>query len=157
VEREKLTRCVEAARLAHSGCNAQPWSFVVVDNPKIVPEVAKCGQPMNNINGFLDKAGAFIVVLEEHAVLMPGLRKMVDSQFFAKGDIGSAVAYLCLEAAEQGVGTCIIGMYDRETISNLLGIPLEQRYGALIALGYPESDVIRPKDRKPLEKLVRYV
>jgi nitroreductase len=82
---------------------------------------------------------------------------MVDSQIFAQLDIGSAIAYLCLEAAEQGVGACIIGMYDRETLSKLLGIPIEQQYGSLIAFGYPESDVIRPKDRKPLEKLVRYV
>jgi nitroreductase len=156
VEREKLTRCVEAARLAPSGCNSQPWSFVVVCDPKIVPQVAKCGQPMD-INGFLDKAGAFIVVLEERAVLMPALRKMLDSQIFAKGDLGGAVVHICLEAADQGLGTCIIGMYDRETIANLLGIPAEKQFAALIAVGQPASDAIRPKDRKPLDSIVRYV
>ncbi|MDR1965757.1 MAG: nitroreductase family protein, partial [Synergistaceae bacterium] len=73
VERAKLEKCVEAGWLAPSGCNGQPWSFVVVDDPKKTAEVAKCAQPMGN-NGFTDKAGAFIVVLEEHAVLMPALR-----------------------------------------------------------------------------------
>jgi nitroreductase len=108
-------------------------------------------------NGFTDKAGAFIVVLEEHAVLMPALRKLVDSQFFAKGDIGGAVVSICLEAAELGLGSCIIGLYDRETLCEVLGLPKEQRFGALIALGHPAESTIRPKIRKPLEEAVRYV
>ncbi|MDR3229861.1 MAG: nitroreductase family protein [Synergistaceae bacterium] len=156
VEREKLVRCVEAGRLAPSGCNGQPWSFVVVDNPKVVPEVAKCGQPLDS-NGFLANAGAFIIVLEEHAVLMPRLRTMLDSQFFAKGDIGAATVCVCLEAADQGLGTCIIGLYDRENLSRLLGLPLEKQFGALIAVGYPAEETIRPKTRKPLEEIVKYI
>ncbi|GHV55253.1 NAD(P)H nitroreductase [Synergistales bacterium] len=156
VDREKLTRCVEAARLAPSGCNSQPWSFVVVDDPGVVPQVAKCGQPLE-MNGFLDKASAFIIVLEEHAVLMPAIRKMLDSQYMAKGDLGAAVEHICLEAADQGIGTCIIGMYDRETLSKLLDIPIEKQFAGLIAVGHPASDTIRPKDRKPLNEIVRYV
>ena len=156
VERDKLTKCVEAGRLAPSGCNGQPWSFVVVDDPVKVAEVAKCGQVFGN-NGFTDKAGAFIVVLEEHAELMPALREMLDSQFFAKGDIGGAVVSICLEAADLGLGTCIIGLYSREKIAKLLGLPHEQRFGALIAVGCPSDSTIRPKVRKPLEEIVRYV
>ena len=156
VEREKLTKCVEAARLAPSGCNGQPWSFVVVDDPQKVEEVAKCAQQLN-INAFTDKAGAFIIVLEEHAVLMPMLRKMLDSQTFAKGDIGGAVISICLEAADLGVGSCIIGLYDREKLCNILGLPQEQRFGALIALGYAADDAIRPKTRKGLSEIVKYV
>jgi nitroreductase len=156
VEREKLTRCAEAGRLAPSGCNGQPWSFVVVDDPKVVSEVAKCGQSMNN-NGFLSKAGAFIVVLEEHAVLMPALRATLDSQYFAKGDLGAATVCACFEAADLGLGTCIIGVYDRETLSRLIGVPEEKQFGALIAVGYPAEDTIRPKTRKPFDKIVKFV
>ncbi|MDR3166133.1 MAG: nitroreductase family protein [Synergistaceae bacterium] len=156
VERDKLVKCVEAGRLAPSGCNGQPWSFVVVDDPGKVAEVAKCGQHFG-INGFTDKAGAFIVVLEEHAKLMPALREILDSQFFAQGDIGGAVVSVCLEAADLGLGTCIIGLYNREKLTKLLSLPHEQRFGALIAVGYPSDDTIRPKARKPLEEIVRYV
>lgn len=157
VEREKLTKCVEAARLAPSGCNSQPWSFVVVDDPKLVPEVAKCAQVMEGVNTFTDKAGAFIVVLEEHAVLLPGIRKLLDSQYFAKHDVGAATLALCLEAAEQGLGSCIMGMFDREKLSGLLDIPIEKRFAVVIALGYPAEERIREKRRKPLEEIVRYV
>jgi nitroreductase len=156
VEHEKLVKCVEAGRLAPSGCNSQPWSFVVVEKAEIVAEIAKCGQPMN-INGFLSKAKAFIVVLEEHAVLSPTIRHMFDSQYFAKGDLGAATVQICLEAESQGLGTCIIGLYDREKISGLLNIPVEKQFGALIAVGYAADSTVRPKIRKKIEDTVRFV
>ncbi|MDR1378164.1 MAG: nitroreductase family protein [Synergistaceae bacterium] len=155
VERDKLVRCVEAARLAPSGCNSQPWSFVIVDNPEIVPEVAKCGQALGN--EFASKAGAFIVVLEEHAILMPALRRMLDSQYFAKGDLGAASICICLEAADQGLGTCVLGLFDRETLCKLLDLPQDQRFASLIAVGYPAEETIRPKQRKPLDAMLKFV
>ncbi|MDR1132736.1 MAG: nitroreductase family protein [Synergistaceae bacterium] len=155
-DRDKLTKCVEAARLAPSGCNGQPWSFVVVDDPDKVAEVGKCGRAFGS-NAFTEKAGAFIVVLEEYAELKPALREVLDSQFFAKGDIGGAVLSICLEAADLGLGTCIIGLFNREKIAELLGLPREQRIGALISVGCPSDGTIRPKVRKPLEEIVRYV
>ncbi|GHV52133.1 NAD(P)H nitroreductase [Deltaproteobacteria bacterium] len=156
VEHDKLVQCVEAGRLAPSGCNAQPWSFVVAETPEIVAEVAKCGQQMS-MNPFLAKAKAFIIVLEEHAVLVPVIRRLLDSQYFAKGDLGAATVQICLEAAEQGLGTCIIGIYDREKICELLHIPTEKQFGALIAVGYPADAAIRPKARKSFAEVARFV
>ena len=156
VEHEKLVRCIEAARLAPSACNAQPWSFVVVEDPKIVPEVAKSSQQLG-INDYISGARAFIVALEEHAVLMPKLRPLLDSQYFAKGDLGAAVLSICLQAASMGLGTCILGIYDRDRLRELLGIPLEKQFRGLIAVGYPAPDKVRNKVRKPLEEIVRFV
>lgn len=156
VEHEKLVKCVEAARLTPSGCNSQPWSFVVVEDPKVAPEVAKCAQQLG-INEYISGAKAFFVVLEEHAVLMPGIRKILDSQYFAKGDLGAATVTLCYAAEEQGLGSCILGVYDRETLGRLLDIPQDKRYAALIAVGYPAEDKVRGKSRKPMEELVRFV
>ena len=156
VEHDKLVQCVEAARLAPSGCNAQPWSFVVVENPAIVPEVAKCAQQLG-ANEYIAGAKAFIVVLEEHAVLMPQIRKIIDSQYFAKGDLGGAVLTICLQAEELGLGTCILGIYDREKICELLTIPKEKQFGGLIDVGYPASDKVRGKVRKPFDDIVRFV
>jgi nitroreductase len=156
VEREKLVKCVEAARLAPSACNSQPWSFVVVDNPRVAPEVAKASQQLG-INEYISGARAFIVVLEEHAVLMPRLRALIDSQYFAKSDLGGALLSLCLEAESLGLGTCILGLYDREKLCSLLDIPLEKQFAGLVAVGYPADPKTRGKDRKPLESLVRFV
>jgi len=156
VEHEKLVKCLEAARLTPSGCNAQPWSFVVAEDPKLVPEVAKCAQQMG-MNEYISGAKAFFVVLEEHAVLMPGIRKILDSQYFAKGDLGAAVLTLCYAAEEQGLGTCVLGIYDRERLCELLSIPPEKQFGGLIAVGYPASERVREKSRRPLGEIARFV
>jgi len=41
VEKEKIETCLQAAMLAPSACNAQPWKYIVVDNPEIKDKVAK--------------------------------------------------------------------------------------------------------------------
>jgi len=110
-----------------------------------------------NMNPFLSTAKAFIIVLEEHAVLMPAVRRILDSQYFAKGDLGAATVQICLEAETQGLGTCIIGIYDREGICKVLNIPIEKQFAALIAVGYPADPAVRPKTRKPLEEIMRFV
>jgi nitroreductase len=156
VEHDKLAQCAEAGRLAHSGCNAQPWSFVVVENQDMVSEIALCGQQLKQ-NSWLGTAKAFIIVLEEHAVLSPVISCFLDSQYYAKGDLGAATAYICLEAASQGLGSCIIGVYDRKKIGELLNIPVEKQFGSVIALGYPSNDVVRQKKRKAFEDIVRFV
>jgi nitroreductase len=96
-------------------------------------------------------------VLEEHAVLSPVISCFLDSQYYAKGDLGAATAYICLEAAAQGLGSCIIGVYDRKKIGELLNIPTEKQFGSLIALGYPSNDIVRQKKRKAFEDIVRFV
>jgi nitroreductase len=156
IEHEKLVQCIEAARLAPSGCNSQPWSFVVVEDPRLVSEVAKCGQPLG-INEYVTNARAFIVVLEEHAVLMPQLRSQLDSQYFAKGDLGAAVVTICYAAEELGLGSLIIGLYDREKLCSLLNIPIEKQFAGLIAVGYPANGNVRPKQRRQMEEIARFI
>ncbi|GHV12515.1 NAD(P)H nitroreductase [Clostridia bacterium] len=155
VEHEKLVKCVEAGRLTPSGCNSQPWSFIVVETPDLVAKVAKTGQ-QNGMNPYLSGAKAFIIVVEEPAVLVPAIRSMLDGQYFAKGDLGAATEHICLEAESVGLGSIIIGIYDRPTLRELLGIPAEKQFGALIGIGYSD-DKLREKQRKPLADIVKYM
>lgn len=156
VEHDKLVACVEAARLAPSGCNAQPWSFVVVESPDLVEKVAGC-IAMNGMNPYATQARAFVIILEEHAKLMPQIACMLDSQYFAKGDLGAAAAFFCLEADSQGLGTCQFGIYDRPKLGQILNIPEHKQYAAVIAIGYPANPAIRNKQRKPLDGIVRFM
>ena len=155
VEHDKLVRCVEAAILTPSGCNSQPWSFVVVEDPVKVKAIAPLTQAIGN--AFVSKAQAFIIILEEYAVLNPKISAMVDSQYFAKGDLGAAVLSVCLEATSLGLGTCILGIYDRAKICEVAGLPAGSRFGGLIAVGYPASDSIRTKTRKSLKEVARFI
>lgn len=68
VEHEKLVQCIEAARLAPSACNSQPWHFTVIEERDKILEVAKCLQD-SGMNKFTDNAGALIVINEEYAKL----------------------------------------------------------------------------------------
>lgn len=79
VETEKLIKCIEAARIAPSACNSQPWSFVVVNSPEVSPKVAKCVQGMG-MNRFTDACPSFIVVIEEKANMTAKLGGALDMQ-----------------------------------------------------------------------------
>jgi nitroreductase len=156
VEHEKLVKCVEAARQTPSGCNSQPWSFVVVEDPKVVSEVAKTTQQVG-LNDYTSKAKAFFVVVEEPAVLIPKVSCVLDGQVFAKGDLGAATYGLTLEAESLGLGTCILGMFDRPKLRELLDIPNYKSIFLVVAVGYPASDRVRSKQRKDLEAIARFI
>jgi nitroreductase len=154
VEREKLIQCLEAARIAPSACNSQPWSFVVVEG-ELARKLAPCVQG-GGMNRFTDKAPAFIVVLQEHATLSSRL-KGTDDQTFASLDVGLATAHLVLAATDQGLSTCILGWLNEKMISDLLGISSGQRVKLVVAVGYAAADtVLRTKKRRELDDIVRW-
>ena len=156
VEREKLLKCVEAARLTPSACNSQPWRVLVVTDPAVREEVAKSTQQLG-LNAYTEKAQAFFVVLETYAKLMPKIASLSDSQIFAKGDLGAFTYSLTLQAEAQGLGTCILGLFDRPKLLELLKIPAGQSVFLVVAVGYPESDVVRAKARKPIEEIHAFI
>jgi nitroreductase len=156
VEREKLLACLQAARIAPSACNSQPWRYFVISG-ETVPEIAKLTQ-LAGQNRFTDKAAAFAVVVEEEAVLSKLAGSVVGShQAFAQIDIGLSVMQFCLAAAEQGLGTCILGIFDENAIKKLLDIPKPRRVRLVISVGYPATDQIRQKRRKPLEEIAEFI
>jgi nitroreductase len=67
-------------------------------------------------------------------------------------DLGMAVEHFCLQAADLGLGTCIMGWFDEKKIASLLGVPRGKRIPLIIALGHPEGPT-RKKIRKPLEDM----
>lgn len=156
VEREKLLRCIEAARLAPSACNSQPWSFVIVNGGETARQVAKCLQGAG-MNRFTDHCPAFVVALEEHANLSERVASAIKSQTFASVDIGLACMQFCLAATEQGLGTCIMGWFSEPRLRELLDIPKGKRVRLVIGVGYPANDAVRPKARKPLEQIARFI
>lgn len=111
VEREKLDRCLEAARLAPSACNSQPWRFHVATGEALCGKLRPCVQRLG-MNRFADDCPAFIVVTEARAALKPLIAAHLSEREFSSVDIGIATAHLCLAATAQGLSTCIIGWLD---------------------------------------------
>ena len=143
VERERIERCLEAARLAPSVGNGQPWRFVVVDDPKLRSAVAAAAiNEILGINRFVSRAPVLVAVVMEPArayVRIGGALKGKDYRSF---DIGMAVMQFCLQAEEEGLGSCIIGWFDERKVRRLLGVPRGRRVPLLVALGRPADEVL---------------
>ncbi|MCF0229934.1 MAG: nitroreductase family protein, partial [Parasporobacterium sp.] len=101
VSRDDLVKIVEAGRLSPSGCNSQPWKFIVADEPEALEGVCDALVVSGGRTACAWRADvpAFIVIVEQPAVLMPfALKYYKDSQRFAQGDIGAAVLNMCYQA-----------------------------------------------------------
>jgi nitroreductase len=156
VEAEKLDYIMEAVRLAPSACNAQPWKFIVVNEPLIVKETASCvADKALGMNHFAFQAPVFIVVLEEAANFTSTLGSTVKQKHFPHMDLGIAAAHITLAAAEQGLGTCIVGWFNEKKLRKVLDIPSSKRPVLVITLGY-STQTLREKKRKKTEDVVSY-
>ena len=158
VEAGKLNQCLEAARLAPSASNSQPWKFIVVDQEPLRTEVAKATfSDIKLINKFTLQAPVLVVIVMEKAKLITRLAMMVKKKEWPLIDIGIAAEHFCLQAAELGLGTCMIGWFEEDKIKKLLQIPSDKSIGLLISVGYAaEGYPQRTKIRKPVEEIVQF-
>ena len=154
VEREKLERILEAARLAPSACNAQPWRFVVVDQPDLAKQVGKATAGLG-MNKFAKDAPVHILIVEESMNITSFLGSKIKDKYFPLIDIGIAAAHISLAAEAEGLGSCILGWLDEKQVKQLVGIPAGKRLLLDICIGYPVKPK-RSKSRKPLEKVVSF-
>ena len=154
VEPEKLERILEAARLAPSACNAQPWKFVVVTDPELTIKVGKASAGLG-MNKFAKDAPVHILIVEESMNITSLLGSKIKDKYFPLVDIGIAASHICLAAESEGLGSCILGWFDEKGIKELVGIPQKKRLLLDITIGYS----LKPKKqkvRKPKEKVVAY-
>jgi len=156
VEHEKLVNCIEAARLAPSACNSQPWHFVVVNNKELSSKVAMCLQD-KVMNKFTSECQSFIIVVEESGNLASRAGSLMKQQDYRSVDLGIATEHLCLAATEQDLGTCILGWFNEKELKKLLGINKLKRIRLVVAIGYSENDVVRKKIRKNMNEIVTFI
>ena len=155
VEPEKLQAVLEAARLAPSACNGQPYVLTVCTGEK-AKEVALLTRGMGGMNKFAVQAPVCIVVSEGAYVRSAALGAKVKGNDYRSIDIGILTAYLTAEATAQGLSTCILGWLDDEKIRQAVGTNSATRL--VITLGYAaEGDKLRPKKRKELGEFVRFL
>jgi len=147
VEKEKLDRVLEAARMAPSAGNRQEWRFVVVTDAEKRRRLAEeaAGQR------FL--AGAPVVIA---ACAQTDGKIMRCGQACYPIDVAIAIDHLTLAAVAEGLGTCWIGSFDPELVRQILGIPQEIVVVELLPLGYPADPAAVRKSRLPVETIVHY-
>ena len=139
VEKEKLQRILEAACIAPSACNSQPWHFIVVDDPELKNRVADAtSNRVLGMNHFTKQAPVHILVVEERPNLTAGIGAWIKDKNFSHLDIGITAAHLVLAAEDEG-----------------LDIPSGKRVLLDIVIGY-STQPDRPKKRKDLKEVISY-
>ena len=153
VEREKLDAILEAARLAPSACNGQPYKLTVCLGQAAKDVALSCrGMGMNK---FAVQAPACIVVSEMPYVKSAAMGARVKNNDYRSIDIGIVTAYLTAEASAQGLSSCILGWLDDGKIREICG--LDHPVRLVITLGYAkEGDTLRKKVRKDMTELVSW-
>ncbi|MGN1235784.1 MAG: nitroreductase family protein [Christensenellaceae bacterium] len=154
IARETVEAVCQAALLAPSACNAQPWRLIAVAGEKkkeLTPLLQRLG-----MNQFLTAAPVIIVIAEAEASCNAAIRKRVKE--YLPFDLGGLASHLVLAADAAGLGACIVGWRQEDKIKELLGLDENVSVPAVVAMGYPKPDTpIRPKVRKAFEDGFTYL
>lgn len=153
VEAEKLQAVLEAARLAPSACNGQPFHLTVCQGEK-AKAAAKLTQGMG-MNKFASQAPVLIVISEENYVKTAALGSKLKGNDYRSIDIGIVAAYLTAAATELGLSSCILGWLDDAKLRQLCNLTHPVRL--VITLGYAKDESVRKKIRKSIDDLVTFL
>ncbi len=154
VEKEKIISMVEAARLAPSASNGQPWRFFAVSSREKLESII-------NATGFINKwiktAPIIIVACSTGGSTAHLIGQTMKGIRYDLLDLGIAVEHIVLVAAEMGLSTCWIGWFDEKKIKKILEIPRRLRVVSLLTVGYAASGFIpRKKKRLSLEEILSF-
>ena len=131
IEPEKLWAVLDAARLAPSARNTQPWRFVVVQGAAVEPLVDATFSEANTIA----KRAPVIIV----ACANPEDDVTREGKAYYLYDVGSAVQNLLLAATDHGLVTHLIASFDEAEMKRLLHIPDDVRVVVVTPLAYPDA------------------
>ena len=155
VEREKLLLCLEAARLAPSASNSQPWKFIVVDDKELKDKLGDAAfSGIYSVMSFAKKAPVIVAVVSERAKFLARIGGLFRGTSFYLIDIGIACEHFVLQAEELGLGTCWLGWFNEGAVKSILNVPKDRKIDVMIALGYPDRKKLgRPHEREPMEEI----
>lgn len=146
-----LEEIFEAARLAPSASNRQPWKFIVVQDEVLKQKVMEASLLHGKRQPFIAEASAIIAgCATDVSHIMPN---GVPSHHV---DLSIALEHISLQAAELGLGTCWIGAFNQEKMKEVLNIPADVAIVCLMTIGYPAGNRFLTRRRKPLEEIICY-
>ena len=153
VEREKLMQCLEAARLAPSACNSQPWKFIVVDDIILKEKLTKAAFTAPYTASWPKNAPVIVVVVSDSGSFMTKVGNLMRDTRYYLLDLGIAIEHFILQATELGLGTCWMSWFNEKGVKNVLGLPTSARVEIIIPVGYPAKKEERKKIRKSMEDI----
>ena len=130
IEPEIIDTILQAALLAPSARNTQPWRFVVVQGKEAVENLAE--NAFIDTNKIVREASVIIVVCSR-----PGDDIIVDEKEYYLFDLGLAVENMLLAATDLGLVTHLILRFDEQVVKKILKIPEDVRVVITTPLAYP--------------------
>jgi nitroreductase len=161
VDRETMKEIIEISRWAPSWANYQIARYTLVDDRSVIGKLATDGvkgftyniKTLENATGVAvlsfvkGESGKLDTEKDDYATSKASVWEVFDA--------GIACQTFCLAAHAKGVGTCIFGVIDDASISEIVGLPEEETVAVLIVYGWPDESP-KPTPRKPVEELVRF-
>ena len=159
VEQEKINACLEAARLAPSACNSQPWHYIVIDDPQVKEKF--CAEVFNGVykmSKWVANAPVIVAVVSDRGNFTSRIGNFFRRTEFYLVDQGISGEHFVLRAHDLGLGTCWIGWLDSNKAEKFFKLPKGHKIEHLFAVGYPAEDAASDKShpRKPFEEIVSY-
>jgi nitroreductase len=152
VEEEKLTRILEAARMAPSWANKQCVNYIVIKNREKIEQLA------GTFNSWIKQAPVVVAACAD-----PYESGSHDHMDYYLVDVGISMQQLILAATNQGLGTCWVGAFNETKVKKVLGVPEKIKVVALTPLGYPSNEsagtklikkFIGSEKRQPIERIL---
>ena len=158
VARDRILLCLEAARLAPSTCNSQPWKFVVIDDEQLRNRLCNAAfSGIYSVFAFAKKAPVIVAVVSEKSKFLAKVGSQLRGTNFYLIDIGIAAEHFVLQAEELGLGTCWLGWFNEKAVKSILNVPKDRRIDILIAVGYYDMEEIsKPHKREPMENIAAF-
>ena len=146
-----IQKILEAARLAQSAANRQPWQFIVVtDTAQLENLVEAAHWPGRPPQSSVSTAPTVIICLAD-----PEMSRKVGPFDGYLIDLAIAIENMALTAWELGIGSCWIGAFQEDKVKTLLNVPGNLRVVSLLTLGYADEQP-RSRNRKPLNEIIHY-
>ena len=158
VDDNKIIQLIEAARLAPSGSNTQPWNFIIVKSEDTKEKLAIA----DGNQQWMKTAPVFIVcvadircrikdeseiILDEESPL-PELKQIIR-------DTAVAIEHILLEAENLGLSSCWTAWFKQDDIRPILGIPSDKYVIGIVTIGYSDNSGESPTKRS-LDSMIRY-
>jgi nitroreductase len=160
VPQAQLMQVLEAARLAPSACNQQPWRFAVVRDLDLRRRIVEEGFLPGIKMTWAIAAPVHVVIGMERSFVTHRLAASVSGVNYPWVDIGIAGEHLVLAATELGLSTCWIGWIKPRVVGRIVAWPASVKPVVVITVGHacdPTAGAPPASRRKPLAELVRWL
>lgn len=157
VEPEKVRACLEAARIAPSAHNDQPWRFIVVDDPALKDRLTDAAfSGLYAGSKFAARAPVILALLARPGKAIARVGSRIQGVPFYLLDMGIAGEHVVLQAEELGLASCWMGWFNYRRARKVLAVPRAFKLVALMPLGYPASRPQREPPRRAFEDIVAF-